>query len=688
MRRPILILLALAVPLGLSTAGAQEVRFGQGGNITWEGEVSKLQGVSTIQPEFRPSLNPNTTAIGVAPDDRIELAHPDYPDAILPIRLDEGENLSASLVAEGGSIVSETAVEINKDELAAILQGLLSPKSTGTAFERKGTNILGTLLTVDLGAIVGVNRIRFFPRNTFLPSPTTPFQNDFLRNFELRIHDGLHLNEAGLPALGTWESFLTVNGSTEPVTVVEIDPPRYLRFVRLRASSSIPFEIEKLQIFGEGFFPTAQYLSPIVDLGTPSNWGQIRWTRNVLGEEALTGLIVRTRTGSDSTPFVYNRREVGNPNAEDIPFSIDNPGEPLSRAEFLDLPVKGTAADPYERGSIRDDLDNWSPWSPPYSAADGSRITSPAPHTYIQFRVDFLSRGLHSSQVLNGVAFKFTKPALADALIAEVFPRTVEAARAIAFVYAVRAEMERSELQGFNGFELFTQGRVERIARLEIVAADGQRILDHTFETQDRVADEGDAAITSITDEGFAVRFPRIETDGTILKIHFVNRVLAYSSDFGGRALVQGTEAFQWVQAGNAAALDEKDASFDSGITVLSPAVTHTGLIGNFALDTPVFTPNRDGVHDGLRLRFEVLTVVGEADIQVALFDVSGRRRATIFEHRGGNGTYTRAGFSSLNWDGRNDQGELLPPGVYLVRLEVGGDARSTAAVRSVGIAY
>ena len=87
------------------------------------------------------------------------------------------------------------------------------------------------------------------------------------------------------------------------MTVVEIDPPRYLRFIRLRASSSIPFEIEKLQIFGEGFFPTAQYLSPIVDLGTPSNWGQIRWTRNVLGEEALTDLIVRTRTGSDDTPL-------------------------------------------------------------------------------------------------------------------------------------------------------------------------------------------------------------------------------------------------------------------------------------------------------------------------------------------------------------------------------------------------
>ena len=137
-RRPVLMLLALAGPLGLSAANSQEVRFGQGGNITWEGEVSGLQGVSTIQPEFRPSLNPNTTAIGVAPDDQIELAHSDYPGAILPIQLDEGENLSASLVAEGGSIVSETAVEINNDELTAILQGAPFSRTNGHGFRAQG----------------------------------------------------------------------------------------------------------------------------------------------------------------------------------------------------------------------------------------------------------------------------------------------------------------------------------------------------------------------------------------------------------------------------------------------------------------------------------------------------------------------------------------------------------------------
>ncbi len=693
MRAGALIRLALAVLTGLSPTGAQELRFGRDGNITWEGEVSGLEGVATIQPEFRPSLTPGVTEIGVAPDGRVELAHADHPQAILPVELDEGENLSSSLVANGGSIVSETSLELDRRLLAEILQGLLTPESTGTAFERKGDKINGTLLTVDLGAIVGVNRLRFFPRNTLLPSPTTPFEDDFLRNFEVRIHDGLLLNPAGLPALGTWESLLTVEDNSEPVTVVEIDPPRYVRFVRLRAASAIPYEIEKFQIFGEGFFPFARYLSPVVDLGTPSNWGQIRWQRGVTGDETLTDLAIRTRTGSDDTPFVYNRREVGNPNAADIPLSIDNPGEPLSRKEFLALPADGTAADIWERGSIGDDVENWSPWSPPYPATEGlsaagTRNVSPAPRTFYQFQVEFLSRGLHSSQILEGISFEFTRPALADALVAEIFPRDVEAALATGFVYAVRADMRRAEVQGFNAFELSTQGRAERIEGLEMVAADGTTILAHDFETQDAVTDEGEAAITSFTDEGFTVRFPRITEDGTVLKIRFVNQVLAYSSDFAGRALVEGTDAFQWVEGGDAASLDEADAGWDSGITVLSPGVTGGGLIGGFSLEAPVLTPNGDGVNDRLRLSFEVLTVVGEADIQVALFDVSGRRLATIFEHQGGNGTYTSAGFSGLDWGGRDDRGNPLPPGFYLVRLKVEGDARSTAEARAVGIAY
>lgn len=691
---PIFILLGIIAWLTLSQTAAQELRFGEGGNITWQGDVSALQNVSTIQPEF---LVQQTTEISITPGDRIELSHPDYPGAILTKQLVAGDNLSTSLAAQIGTITAPGTQDIIATELQRLLQGLLTARPSGEAFERKNERLInGSQVAIDLGVIVGVNRVRFFPRNTEFSAPTTPFQNEFLRKFELHVHDGLVLNEDGSPASEAWETFLTDDDNDEPVTVVEIDPPRYLRLVRIKATSSIPYEIEKVQIFGEGFFPAAQYLSPVVDLGTPSNWGQIRLAREIEGDPRLTDVILRTRTGSDETPFVYNRKEVGNPNDEDIPFAVGSDDEPLSRDDFHRLPVEDSRAGISVRGSIQDDVENWSPWSAPYSIAEaaspeGVRNTSPAPRTYIQFRVDFVSQELLSSNVLRGVAFEFTRPALADALVAEVFPREVEPAQDISFVYAVRADMASDELQGFNGFELATSRKVGRIERLEIVAADGSSILDHVFAVQDAVTAEQTAAgdtvaITSITDEGFTVSFREIKTDGTLLKIHFVNRIFVYSTNFSGRALVLGTNLettpFQWVSAGDAVVLAAGDEDFESGTTVLSSSVTRSELIGTIAFDTPVVTPNGDGANDNLGLIFEVLTVVGVADIRVELFDVSGRRLATIFEHQGGNGTY------DLAWDGTDGQGDLLPPGVYLMRFEVEGDALSSAAVRAVGLAY
>ena len=89
------------------------------------------------------------------------------------------------------------------------------------------------------------------------------------------------LTEAGNPI---WEVFAVRTNNTDPVATTEIDPPRFLRFIRLRATSSIPFEVEKFQVFGEGFFPTVQYISPIIDMGTPANWGRLRWLEETVGQ--------------------------------------------------------------------------------------------------------------------------------------------------------------------------------------------------------------------------------------------------------------------------------------------------------------------------------------------------------------------------------------------------------------------
>lgn len=54
---------------------------------------------------------------------------------------------------------------------------------------------------------------------------------------------------------------------------------------------------------------------------------------------------------------------------------------------------------------------------------------------------------------------------------------------------------------------------------------------------------------------------------------------------------------------------------------------------------------------------------------RVAVFDLGGRKLATLWEGE------ARPGAQRVRWDGRGRDGRPTPPGVYLVRAEVGGTA-------------
>ena len=703
------LLLALAAWIAVAEVDAREVLLiGQEGQISWTGRVSGAEGISTISPEYRSPLEPNVTELGNAPADLIEFfsSSSSFKGSLLPRQVGPEQNLGAEVLDRGGSLRAPTVFDLTELQMSVIFEDMLAESPTGQAFERKETDVLGTQLILDLGARFGVNKIRFFPRNTRFPSPGTPFHNDFLKNFELEINDGLVLTSSGNPI---WETYEVRDDNEEQETEIKVVPPRYIRFIRLRATSAIPFEIEKFQVFGEGFFPTARYISPIIDMGSRANWGLIRIEPAVavvvdtVGSlEELEGdadkvdmqirtMQIRTRSGKDDNPLAYTRRQVGKPDAEEIATSVDNLGQPLERREYLNLPISGRQSDPWERGSVRDDRQNWSPWTSPYpleGLAEGTQILSPGPSQYFQFSVDFKSDDLEASHVLHQIALEFSAPPLADELVGEIYPREVPAAKDIEFVYAVRTVVRSPDVQNFDSFIVPTPGRAGSIKRIEIVGADGAHQLDHTFVVQDAVTDEGDVAVTAIDDGSFTVRFPPISEHGTLLKIHFVSRVLAFSTRFPGRALLLEEDGFQGVTSGDAGVLGEGDFANESGITVLSRSVTRGTLLGNFSFDRNVLTPNGDRVNDELGMSFEILAVIGAARITVDVYDLSGRRVRRLFDVEGQNGVYDASSLPGLNWDGTDDQGARVAPGLYLVKVEVDGDARTGQTLRPIGVAY
>ncbi len=674
----------------LSADAAEVLTLGKDGQINWQGRVASGLNFVTSTPEYRSPLNPNQTLTGNSPSNLIEFSSDEYVGSILPGSVQDGENIATRIGERGGRLSAPTVLDMSDALLQSTLEQLVTAPSNGRAFERKGNFVLGTLLALDLGGRFGVNKLRFFPRNTVFPSPTTPYQGDFLKNFEVHINDGTELTQAGNPI---WQLYETRANNADAVTEIVIDPPRLLRFLRLRATSSIPFEIEKIQVFGEGFFPTVRYYSPVIDMGTPANWGKLRWVQQLIGNSNNVDMQIRSRSGNDATPLAYTRKRVGLQDAEEIALSVDDPTQPLERREYLSLPEKGGQSDEWERGTVRDDLANWSSWTPPYSieegtSEEGTLLLSPGPRRYIQFRVDFLSEDLETSYVLEQLSLEYTSPPLADALIGEVFPREVDAATDVPMVYALRADMRSGLVQGFDAFEMSTSSRIKRVERLEILDGSGRVVVDHVFAVQDQPTTEGDVQITSIDESSFSLRFPRVSDNNAVVKVHFVSRVLSFSTTFEGRALLLEAEAFQNVVSGDATQLDDSDVAYESGVTVLSPAVNTGSLVGRIDLSSGVFTPNSDNANDRVAIEFEVLAVVGQARLTVDIYDLNGDRKRRLFDASGGNGTYDAVRLPELLWDGKDDSGSLLPPGMYVVKVEVQGDARSGAQLRTVGVAY
>ena len=92
-------------------------------------------------------------------------------------------------------------------------------------------------------------------------------------------------------------------------------------------------------------------------------------------------------------------------------------------------------------------------------------------------------------------------------------------------------------------------------------------------------------------------------------------------------------------------------------------------------------TPNGDGVGDELIIEFDALKLVTPRPISIHVYDLAGRRIRMLSD----DGLAQRYRFT---WDGRDEGGAMVPPGTYLVEVEIEGDSLTETAQRIVPVAY
>ncbi len=519
-------------------------------------------------------------------------------------------------------------------------------------------------------------------------------------------------------------------GQYQPVVKnLRFDPPVLMGIVGLSAltPSSRYSETAELSVFGSGFASDATYVSEMIDVGTPSprvrrysrqwdlfpgserrtateefpdvpgdvvNWGRVRWSGRRLGKGSQVR--IQFRAGNALDTHVYARRLA--------PGLVDTRGEdgrPLDAFTWAKLLDKRIEEESLQYNILGADLGadgqaGWSFWSAPLKFEDGlvtedlplaqrqrTGVPLPLPSgtRYVQFRIAFVGAP-RSGIALDYIEFDYDEPLMRYGAVAEIYPQRVAIGQEALFTYVLKPLFSSDDAGYFSRIEIDVPSTQVRVEEFSI---DGISWSDVTGKAGSDALAAGQFTQTTVTDSTSSQTRLRIETsplratdfrfDQTIA-IRFRTRLFGASQQFAARL---------WNDDDFAVAQPVIDGDASADISTNSAQVVATDfarLLDNLRVEPHTFTPNGDGTNDAVQIAFDLLLVTDLVDVQLDIYQLSGQRVRSLASPT------RRAGPVHMAWDGRDELGQLLPPGLYVYQLRVSGDAASEERAGALGLAY
>lgn len=497
--------------------------------------------------------------------------------------------------------------------------------------------------TVDLGAVFWVDRVRILGDATGINPGAGTRSRDRAFNYlwyKLTGSDGSRSPDGSLLWTVLGERLPDKKNLKEVVRFEERFPLQKLRYFRLlfpmtdnlREVSGRIGTTAEIQIFGEGHPAEVLTRSPLYDLGNSMNISSIEWAADI---PPASWLEIRTRTG--------NLLE------EEYKF-YDKDGKEVTqkRWEKLIPSFKGPI------DTLRSPGADWSNWSRAYQVS-GQTFLSPVPRRYVQLEVIFFSEDPFSAASLDELTLHFG-PSLADSTQAEIFPAETVPGKRTHFTYFLRAVLTGSS-QGFDQIMLTSEAEID-FKELRV---------------------EGEAVPVDIeeVEKGVKVTLDRPVRRSSLIEADFESTLFFNQTRFEAFLFNSRVDSTirQQVDPGNASEEIESE-----GTSVSLP--TDHPLIGNIALARSAFTPNGDGIGDRLHLGLNLFQVLTPRPLEVSIYDLSGRQVHLLSDRA------ITAGPVVLEWDGRDAAGQLLPPGLYILRIEIRGDAQTATDSRLIAVVY
>ena len=326
-----------------------------------------------------------------------------------------------------------------------------------------------------------------------------------------------------------------------------------------------------------------------------------------------------------------------------------------------DVP-EGTTLSLQFRSADTDDPDAWSPWSTVVSDSI-SQLDVPEPREFIQYRVSMTTESDLVSPRLDRIKFEFTDTFPVSNSMASVEPNLAALGRDTTFTYTLDLDFDT----GDTGVAKVEVDMPSLPTDLEIIAPAGVQVSD-----------------TLLFGNKIEVNFDGVWNADGQLTMRFGARLLSNAFTFSTRLFAPNSDD---------PLHSEEDTRLGRSWTVRAGEV-RGALLSSIRVNPTVFSPNNDTRNDNTVVEFTLSRVSEPQDIQISILDLSGRLIRDLDSGFLTGGQYLRppGGLDATAepgyWNGKDNEGNTVPPGIYLVRVKAVLEREAEVRVRPVAVAY
>lgn len=312
------------------------------------------------------------------------------------------------------------------------------------------------------------------------------------------------------------------------------------------------------------------------------------------------------------------------------------------------------------------DSAHWSGWSEPLvfssssSALAGALLNVKEPRRYFQYKINLLTSDVGTPKV-RGIKFTYQNTLVADSAYAVISPQEVQVLKTVTLTYSINTNFSATSI-GIDTIKLFTPSP----SIVQNVMVDGGAV----------------PYSTTITPDVVVLGFQNTINGASTIDIMLSTRLIQNGTF--------RSEIINKISPWNPQNVEPRKTALGDGWNVYTVGVTPTPLVDVKISPNP-FTPNGDGKNDAAIIDFAVSKIEKEKPLRIFVYDFSGRKIRTITDRTTGVNPFfgdPRTGGNGFLWDGKDDEGKRVLPGVYLVQVSLDVDNGGQFITKSVVVAY